>query len=405
MKLLVILVVALAIVAVAQLAKVSELGRALKSRAEDDHDTPENKLNANLMLVWLTVLSLSTLYLCINYGNYLPEAASEHGKALDLLMDVNLWIVIIMFFIMNGLLHIVAWKYRFRKGRKGWWFPHNNSLEMVWTLIPATIIAVIVVFGLLTWNKIMSPATADTLKIEIYSKQFDWTARYSGADEAFGMVNVNLISNDNAMGIVSREAITSKLASLDEEIAEIAVRLDENKATPILPKSYVEAQEEKLYKLQRHKQRLMDLKETKVGENGVSDWLAGADDQIIKGEVHIPLGKEVEFIFRSQDVIHSAYLPHFRAQMNTVPGQATRFKMTPTITTEAMRKKLKNDEFDYLIICNKVCGSAHFNMQMKVVVESPGEYEAWLKTVKPFKPQVETAANATEPDTQQETIQ
>src|SRR5690606_7030215 len=116
---------------------------------------------------------------------------------------------------------------------------------------------------------------------------------------------------------VSSENIAARLISLDEEIQSVKDQLAENAKVPVLPESYVETLQDKIYKLERHKQRLMDLKETKVGP-GVSDWLAGADDQIIKGEVHIPLGQEVEFIFRSQDVIHSAYMPHFRAQMNTV---------------------------------------------------------------------------------------
>jgi cytochrome c oxidase subunit 2 len=90
------------------------------------------------------------------------------------------------------------------------------------------------------------------------------------------------------------------------------------------------------------------------------------------------VGREVEFIFRSRDVIHSAYMPHFRAQMNTVPGVPTRFKMTPTITTDSMRMVLDNPDFNYILLCNKVCGAAHFNMQMNIVIESQESYDAWL---------------------------
>ena len=137
-----------------------------------------------------------------------------------------------------------------------------------------------------------------------------------------------------------------------------------------------------LYKLKRHKQRILDLKENEL--NGISQWKAGADDKLVKGEFHIPVGQEIEFVFRSQDVIHSAYMPHFRAQMNTVPGVPTRFKMKPTITTAEMRKKLGNDKFDYILLCNKVCGAAHFNMKMTVVVDTPEDYAAWLAEQKSF---------------------
>jgi cytochrome c oxidase subunit 2 len=104
----------------------------------------------------------------------------------------------------------------------------------------------------------------------------------------------------------------------------------------------------------------------------------------VKGELHIPVGKEVEFIFRSRDVIHSAYMPHFRAQMNTVPGLPTRFKMTPTITTDSMRTILDDAKFDYILLCNKICGAAHFNMQIKIIVESEENYNKWLAEQKTF---------------------
>ena len=128
----------------------------------------------------------------------------------------------------------------------------------------------------------------------------------------------------------------------------------------------------------------------------------GADDIVVKNEFHIPVGKEVEFKFRSRDVIHSAYFPHFRAQMNCVPGMTTMFHFTPTITTAEMRKKPEvitlmrgiNDaraargekpvEFDYILLCNKICGNSHYNMQMVVVVDTPEEYAKWLASKKPF---------------------
>jgi cytochrome c oxidase subunit 2 len=94
--------------------------------------------------------------------------------------------------------------------------------------------------------------------------------------------------------------------------------------------------------------------------------------------MYIPVNREVELIFRSQDVIHSAYLPHFRAQMNCVPGVATRLKMTPTVTTDEMRKITGNGSFDYILLCNKVCGAAHFNMKMIVKVVSEAEYNVWV---------------------------
>jgi cytochrome c oxidase subunit 2 len=105
---------------------------------------------------------------------------------------------------------------------------------------------------------------------------------------------------------------------------------------------------------------------------------AGFDDQMIRGEIHIPVGQPHLLKFRSQDVIHSAYFPHFRMQMNCVPGMITQFAFTPTKTTAEMREITGNPEFEYVLLCNKICGAAHYNMQMTIVVESEADYQAWL---------------------------
>ena len=107
---------------------------------------------------------------------------------------------------------------------------------------------------------------------------------------------------------------------------------------------------------------------------------ASKDDIMTKGnEMHLPKGVPVQFIFNSRDVIHSAYFPHFRTQMNCVPGMDTRFYMEPTITTAEMRGITKNDKFNYVLLCNKICGVAHYNMKMTVVVDEPAEFSNWLK--------------------------
>ncbi len=108
------------------------------------------------------------------------------------------------------------------------------------------------------------------------------------------------------------------------------------------------------------------------------------DDKIVKGEFHLPVNVPVQFVFRSNDVIHSAYMPHFRAQMNCVPGMKTQFNFIPTITTEEMRKITKNEDFNYILLCNKICGAAHYNMQMNIIVESQEAYDKWLAKQKEF---------------------
>ena len=113
------------------------------------------------------------------------------------------------------------------------------------------------------------------------------------------------------------------------------------------------------------------------------DDINAADDKIIR-EVHLVVDKPVLLKFRSQDVIHSAYLPHFRVQMNCVPGLSTQFAFTPTQTTAEMKKQ-EGEGFEYVLLCNKICGSPHYNMQMKFIVETQEEYDAWISTQKTLK--------------------
>lgn len=113
---------------------------------------------------------------------------------------------------------------------------------------------------------------------------------------------------------------------------------------------------------------------------------AAADDIIIGDTLFIPVNEEVNFRFRSQDVIHSAYFPHFRAQMNVVPGMETFFHFKPTKTTAEMRDITGNPEFDYVLLCNKICGASHYNMDMKIYVGTKEEYNAFIARHAKFLP-------------------
>ncbi len=115
-------------------------------------------------------------------------------------------------------------------------------------------------------------------------------------------------------------------------------------------------------------------------ELGVDPNDSASKDDIVTSELHLKVGQPVVLKFRAKDVIHSAYLPHFRVQMNVVPGLPTQFIFTPTVTTNQMREIMKNPTFDYVLLCNKICGSAHYRMNRKVIVESAEDYYKWLST-------------------------
>ena len=468
MKLITLLVVIAGVIALAQLAKVGQLTALIRNKKEEDISEADSRLNGGLFMVFMALFYASFIWLIVRYGDYAPPSASAHGESYDTLMSFNLYIIIAVFFVVNTLLFVFANKYRFSAGRKAKFFAHDNRLELIWTVIPSIVLAVIIIYGLRTWNEMTGEASDDALRVELYSEQFKWTARYPGADGEFGLSNYNLITNpNNPLGIVTQDGVNESLAAIEKNIlkvegelsyergrllaeladveealhadhghhghddhghdghddhghddhghgeghhdeghgmseghkalltarkAELESMLASNDVT-VLSEAAVEAKEDKLHRLKRHRQRILEVKPFDY-EGGIAAWDAGMDDKIVNGEFHLPVGREVEFVFRSRDVIHSAFMPHFRAQMNTGPGVPTRFKMTPTITTDSMRTILENPEFDYILLCNKVCGAAHNNMMMKVVVESEEEYNAWLESQEEFladKPQENVA--------------
>jgi cytochrome c oxidase subunit 2 len=98
----------------------------------------------------------------------------------------------------------------------------------------------------------------------------------------------------------------------------------------------------------------------------------------------LPVNKVIRLNIHAQDVIHSVFMPHFRVQLNAVPGLPTFFKFTPTITTAEMRVKTDNPKFEYTLYCNKICGGSHYDMQKVVRVVTQEEYQDWIAQQKPY---------------------
>jgi cytochrome c oxidase subunit 2 len=399
-KLLILIVVVLGILAVAQLARVYELTSKLRGKREEDISPGDNRFNGRMMWLFAVAYFGFFLWLVLAYKDkMLPVAASEQGVETDWLLNFNWAILLIAFVITNVLLFWFAGKYLYSKERRAFWQPHNNKLELIWTVIPAAVLAVIIIYGLRTWSGITSPASQDAVLVELYARQFDWTARYPGADGGLGATDFRLINGTNPLGIVTRESIATRIAELDAEIVEG----DSILAHAILSDTRTDELSGSVERMRRNKTRIINLRslmEQDIAEKGeASAYLHGADDIVIK-EFRLPVRKEAEILIRSQDVIHSAYLPHMRIQMNAVPGMTTRMKMVPTITTDSMRTNvMKDDTFDFILLCNKICGASHYNMQMPLTITTNEEYSMWLKEAmkKPFQPVAEATTEEAAP--------
>lgn len=343
---LILAVLVLVAIAVWQLAKIFELSQLTTGKKSDATiaDDEDNKYNGYLLFAFLVFIYGITIFSFSRYGKMvLPLPASEHGIDYDRLMWISFAIIFIVQTITQFLLHYFGYKYRGEKGKKALFYADNDKLELIWTIIPVITLAALILYGLYSWTNIMDiNDEGDPLVVELYAQQFNWTARYGGDDNVLGDASARLIDIDKA-----------NILGIDE-------------ADP------------------------------------------NAIDDIIVKELHLPVGRKINFYMRSQDVLHSAYMPHFRAQMNCVPGMVTQFSFTPTITTEEMRlqpeiidkvkrtNKIRAEraaageensdpwEFDYILLCNKICGKSHYNMQMKIIVESEEDFQKWLDSQKTF---------------------
>lgn len=344
-SLLVIIVLVLLSIAIWQMTKIFDLTQ-IGNKKDDSQVATDNDNNVQgyLMFGFLAFLYIFMIYGMFKWGHLvLGTPASEHGPDYDNLMYISFAIIFFVQAITQVLLHYFAFKYRGAKDKKALYYADNDKLEFIWTIIPVIVLAGLILYGLYTWTNIMFvDEDEDVMVVELYAKQFSWEARYSGKDNVLGKANVRLIEGVNTMGV------------------------------------------------------------------DVND--PNAQDDISVTELHIPKGKKILFKLRSQDILHSAYMPHFRAQMNCVPGMVTEFAFRPTMTTDEMRQqpeiveKVSNINkirakktaqlvadgktaldpytFDYLLLCNKICGASHYNMQMKIVVDTPQDFQTWLKDKK-----------------------
>jgi len=323
------------------------------------------------------------IYLMLEYGwTGRGDAASVHGKELDWLLNVNYAIIMFTFFVTNFLLFVFTYRFVRKAGVKALYLPHNNKLEIVWTVVPACVLAVIIILGLKKWNEATAMGGQESIRIELFSKQFDWTARYSGSDNRLGKFDYKLTTDNNELALMTTSTIDSAIFNMENGVSGIkALESKLNDRNIMLIPEDREKMENDLSRKERLIRLLYQMKERHDKKVDARAW----DDIIQKDTLYLCINKEYEFNFRSKDVIHSAYFPHFRAQMNTVPGMTTRLKFIPDITTKQMREKMGNEKFNFILMCNKICGSAHYKMKMVVVVLSEGEYKTWMKSKQTFK--------------------
>ena len=305
---------------IGKVLQVYELTRQIQGKKEG---IKWDKVNGIIFAITLVAGLYGTYWsYTVQGAQILPEAASEHGVKIDSMFNITLIITTIVFIITHILLFLFAYKYNYNKKKKAYYYPHNNTLEKYWTITPAIALTVLVLMGFFTWRGITNVSKTDRDK----AIQVEVTAHQFAWDVRYG-------GKDNTNGKKNYKLIGSLngLNTLGLDLAD--------------------------------KKNFDDLKVT---------------------EIVLPVNESVRFTLGSMDVLHSFYMPHFRVQMNCVPGMATYFQFTPKITTAEMREKTNDPKFNYKLYCAKICGGSHYNMQFAVRVVTQKEYNKWLKDQKPM---------------------
>ena len=309
-----LLTLVLLYIVIVQISKASDLINTLRNGDKDETSHGNNALFVSVIGFGILIYSLVTCY--IYAPTLLPPPASEQGVWIQWLINITLILTGIVFVITHILLFWFVYKYHYRAGRKAHFNAGSNKLEVIWTIVPAIVLAFLIGFGLQKWFKIFSPTPKDAIVLEATGKQYAWMIRYAGVDHSLGKRDFTLVNGDNELGV---------------------------------------------------------------------NWNDEAShDDFMADEIVLPVNTPVSVNIGALDVIHNFYLPHFRLMMSAVPGVPTHLWFRPTITTDSMRLITKNPEFDYVLACNKLCGSGHYNMQKKIRVVSKRAYEIWERGQKSY---------------------
>lgn len=339
------LILILVIVIFVQIGRITEVSARLRGEKQAAHDS--NESTARMMVVFMVLFLIysvaSAIYYApqmLGYGpNILP---TPHAKAIMQLFNVTLFFTGIVFILTQILLFWFAYKFREKEGRVALYMPHDNKLEIVWTVIPAVVMSILVVFGLMVWNDTMSDVAEDAtpvgmvseaeneyIEIEATGMQFAWILRHPGKDGRIGEKYYKNIDATNQVGQVWED-----------------------------PKNI---------------------------------------DDIILDELVIPKDKTIRVRITSRDVLHNFDIPHFFVKMDAVPGMPTFFKFTPEMTTEEYRDHLSQfpewqvpadadepdgpqrwEAFEFELACAELCGKSHYSMRKVVRVVTQEEYNEWL---------------------------
>lgn len=266
-------------------------------------------------------LTLVSLWYGQNHG-LLPVAASEEAAQVDALFNMMMTISIGLFLLVQGVIVIAFIRFRRRKDdyTDGPPIHGNIPLEIVWTAIPAVTVLIISVYSFEIYNAM---GGLDPMASHDHGTRIAHAHQMSPAGQN---AETNLIAYDSSQGNIA----LGLGASPDKQ----------NKPAPLTV-------------------NVMGLQYA---------WIfTYPESGVTSGELHIPVGQEVDLNITAQDVLHAFWLPEFRLKQDAIPGRESELRFTP------------NKVGQYPIVCAELCGAYHGAMGAQLFVHTPEEYQTWIK--------------------------
>jgi cytochrome c oxidase subunit 2 len=288
-----------------------------------------NRVNAILFPITLVVgFGAIFWYSGVAKDYFLPEAASVHGKEIDFMFWTSMAIIFVAFLVTHILLFVFPYKYQYKENTKGFFYPHNDRLEVVWTVVPAIVMTFLVIYGYVVWRDVTAPAPDDSLEVEIVGKQFNWIVRYAGPDGELGRYDYKKIDATNTLGIDFRD-----------------------------PKSIDDFVPREIH-LPKGKNVLLRIR--------ARDVLHSVFMPHFRVKMDAVPGMPTKFWFTP-----TLTTEEMRQKLSEEPAWQE-------IDPKTGEPRFKN--FNYELACTEICGGGHFAMRMVIVVSEPDEFEAWYNS-------------------------
>ena len=241
---------------------------------------------------------------------WFPEGASSFAPQVDFLFTVILWICVVFFVPIVIAMGYFMWVYRERPGYRG--SPealHNTAIEITWTVVPTIVVVWVFWEGAMGYLD-MARIPKGTVDVNVTARQWYWVFKYE---------------NGGQHEFIPAENVSAKELPL-----------------LVLPVDYENGGEHEVIPVENVKAKELPL-------------------------LVLPVDRDIKMIMRSEDVLHSFYIPAFRVKRDVVPG---RYNYMWFHTTK---------EGLYDLFCTEYCGENHSQMNAKVKVVSQEEYKKALE--------------------------